>query len=602
MGKNINSLMKIKLYTPYYQDSLPERHQENLQCFKNNLANSNIDEIYLFVEDLLPFQDLQSEKVRLVKTKGPRCTYADFIAHANSQSDSFILLMANTDIYFDQSLQLLRQTDLNNRLLCLARREVFASGKSSLTEHHHSSDAWIVQTPVRDFFCDVRLGTLHCESYFLGFAQRAGYKIENVGLSIAAYHLHITQKRNYNPNVDRYADLESMVFPALGALPHELGASRNMPEKPTVIDGNAFQLGKYQACRVWLGVLPELLETGAGKEFVILNRVNTFPPIPGVNYVDCGYYNQHLFLTSQRVNQNICDQLAAGTFVSTYYSSVLNTPSLLLIYDLIPEQVNANRENSIHKHLALDKAGHILVFSRTVYNLLLQIFPQIPKEKISSVKPGVSHQFERSSVERVNQFRQKYALERPYLLLVGERTGEAGYANAEIVFKALASHSLGSSYQVVCVGGKPELEPQLANYLSASQVKCLALVDSELIDAYSGAQALVYPQAAAGIGLSVLEAMRCKCPVIAANNPVIEELHADHVLYFDGFNTGDFWKSLEKLGNADWRSGLIDRAYQHALKFTWQEAAKAIINIAGKLKQTNPKMPESLSKELKFLP
>src|SRR5207249_5978742 len=51
-----------------------------------------------------------------------------------------------------------------------------------------------------------------------------------------------------------------------------------------------------------------------------------------------------------------------------------------------------------------------------------------------------------------------------------------------------------AQFQIVCTGGTSGLEPQLQQFATAQDVKAVGLLsDDELIAAYSGAVALVYP-------------------------------------------------------------------------------------------------------------
>lgn len=592
--------MKIKLYTSYYQDSLPERHQENQTCLTNNINNPLIDEIFLFVEDTAEFENLKSNKIKLVKTRSERCTYKDFIEHANAQSEPFVLLMANTDIYFDQSLQLIKNADFDNQLYVVGRRELDLSGHSALTEHYHSSDAWILKTPIRDFFCDIRLGKLHCESYFLGFAQRAGYQIKSIGLSVAAYHLHITQKRNYDPNVDRYGDMESLVFPGLGSFKDHAPSSQSATNKTIAIDCNAFQLRKLTACRTWLGLLPELVAGKLGASLTLLDRGNTSPKIQGINLFNAGFFNTTLAVGSRYANQSICNELDAGIFISTFHSSPLNTKTILPIYDLIHETVNGDPEHLHSKNFALHQASKIVVFSKASAELLFRHYPFIRPDQVLLTRIGVSDLFRHSDQNRVNNFRDKYQIKGHYLLFIGERTGSSGYANAELVFKALAKTKALSELNILCVGGKFEMEPMLSSYLGTNRVKLLHLDDPELLDAYSGAFALIYPQVIPGMGFSVLEAMRCCCPVISARNPAIQEMHGELPVYYDVYNENSLLAAIEKLTNPDFRLKQIESAFKHSMEFSWREAATVITNAALQLSSEKPTVQQA--SELKYLP
>ena len=91
------------------------------------------------------------------------------------------------------------------------------------------------------------------------------------------------------------------------------------------------------------------------------------------------------------------------------------------------------------------------------------------------------------------------------------------------------------------------------------------LTDEELIAAYQHCEALLFPSAAEGFGLPVLEAMAAGCPVFASNLPAHNEVAAgDHILSAD--DVGVWRDAISELHSA-WktRGGLARPPNEEAL-------------------------------------
>jgi hypothetical protein len=192
------------LLTGFYEDADPARRGELLDCLRRNVENEHLDEIHLFAEGTLQvdrllkvYPLLADAKIRLIP-KGRRVTYRDLFAHANNQPPGRRVIIANADIFFDETLGRLDGYDLSGKLLCLSRWDVWPDGSAHFFEHPASQDAWVFQTPVRDFFCDFNLGLPGCDNRLAWEAAQAGLVLSNPSRSLRARHLHLSGVRRYS--------------------------------------------------------------------------------------------------------------------------------------------------------------------------------------------------------------------------------------------------------------------------------------------------------------------------------------------------------------------------------------------------------------------
>jgi hypothetical protein len=124
-------------------------------------------------------------------------TYRDLFAHANLHLAGERAIIANADIFFDDTLAQLHHYDLTRKLLCLSRWDIQANGDARFFDHPASQDAWIFEAPIREFPCGFHLGVPGCDNRLAWEAANAGLCVSNPSRSIKANHLHLTGVRRY---------------------------------------------------------------------------------------------------------------------------------------------------------------------------------------------------------------------------------------------------------------------------------------------------------------------------------------------------------------------------------------------------------------------
>lgn len=218
-----------------YVDASAERFCEFLACIERNTANRRIAGVHVFIEEVVDparlstqYPQLASPKVRLV-SHGRRVTYRDLFAYANRELPGRRVIIANADIFFDNTLSRLNGHSLAGQLICLSRWDLHSDGSWRLFEFDSSQDAWIFQSPVPDFHCDFHLGILGCDNRLAWEAERAGLVLSNPSRSIRAYHLH-------SSGVRRYTQAQRLYGPTRGIPPGHLDAA-GVP-RDAIVSGN----------------------------------------------------------------------------------------------------------------------------------------------------------------------------------------------------------------------------------------------------------------------------------------------------------------------------------------------------------------------------
>lgn len=374
-----------------------------------------------------------------------------------------------------------------------------------------------------------------------------------------------------------------------------------------VVDGVFFQFGNSGIAQVWRSLLQEWSTTEFGKHIIVLDRDGTAPRIDGLRYRPIPAYDYKHTATDSQMLQDICDEKGADLFISSYYTTPLSTPSVFMAYDMIPEVIGSDlsRPGWKEKHYGIMHASSYITISESTARDLLKFFPGISPEHVTVAHCGIKPVFQPAAPEELHYFKQKYGITKPYFLTVGDRTGVNGYKNGIFFFRALSELVDKSDVSVLCVGGRPELEPELADLANDISVIMARLNDDELKSAYSGAIALVYPSLYEGFGLPVGEAMACGCPVITGRHSSIPEVGGDAALYVDTSNLYELIDALYKVQNSEVRQQLIEKGFTQSKNFSWKCMADIVsdvlLNTATRLKQETSSPHSLIWKEFRDL-
>ena len=193
----------ITLYVNHYTAKDERRRAEYDDCLRRNAACKFIDKIVVLAESSQEHRaKLSHPKIEWVDSTRP--TFKRFFDEINNRCDSKELsIVANSDIFFDDSLGLLTDLDLNGVCLALSRWEYDPkSGKSEMKVWDNSQDAWIFQGKVKPLlWVDFPLGYLSCDWRLAWELEHADYRLLNPCFDIKSYHVHPSGVRNHGSNI-----------------------------------------------------------------------------------------------------------------------------------------------------------------------------------------------------------------------------------------------------------------------------------------------------------------------------------------------------------------------------------------------------------------
>ncbi|MEH2081151.1 MAG: glycosyltransferase [Nostoc sp.] len=344
-----------------------------------------------------------------------------------------------------------------------------------------------------------------------------------------------------------------------------------------VVDGVFFQIHQSGIARVWKSLLEEWVNNGFAKHIIMLDRAGTAPKISGIRYRTVPYYDYYNTDADRAMLQQVCDEEGAEVFISSYYTTPTTTPSVFIAYDMIPEVMGWDMSNPMwrEKHQGIEYTSQYIAISEHTAGDLVRCFPEIPIESVTVAHCGVESTFSSANPEKINTFKIKYGITKPYFMLVGIDTN---HKNSILFFQAFDQLASSSGFDIVCTGNRGTLAPIFRGYTLGSTVHILELSDNELATAYSGAVALVYPSKYEGFGLPIVEAMACGCPVITCPNASIPEVAGEAVIYVNDNDIDGLANALLDVQKPSIRKLLSTAGLEQAKKFSWSRMANIVSN------------------------
>lgn len=198
----------INLFLPYYTPRDRDRADELRHCLDRNLDSGLFARIILLVDDdtALHRPDRRLSILRLDR----RPTYLDWVLESRRRCPGQISVLANSDIYFDDSLGLLLDLfeQKPDAFVALSRFDKTGDAFTPHTDPHWSQDTWAFlpredDDGIHDKQFDVPLGAPRCDNKIAYVFATQGYSVFNPFPFIRSIHVHETGLRYYSKKGDR---------------------------------------------------------------------------------------------------------------------------------------------------------------------------------------------------------------------------------------------------------------------------------------------------------------------------------------------------------------------------------------------------------------
>ena len=237
----------------------------------------------------------------------------------------------------------------------------------------------------------------------------------------------------------------------------------------------------------------------------------------------------------------------------------------------------------LRQKMALKRVDLIITDSQTSKSDIKE-FLLVPEEKIKIVSLAANPNLRPMSKKDQKTAQEKYGLNRPYVLYVGDINMNKNIPNLIKAVKYLPEF-----LDLVCVGKNfkeqniPEwqaIQEQIVLNQVDNRIKFLTNVlgekeDEELAALYSGAIVYIQPSWYEGFGLPILEAMTCGAPVVCTPNSSLLEIGGGEVVFSTGTEAEELAEAItEVLGWSDeHRQRKILAGKKYAREFNWRKTA-----------------------------
>jgi glycosyltransferase involved in cell wall biosynthesis len=212
-------------------------------------------------------------------------------------------------------------------------------------------------------------------------------------------------------------------------------------------------------------------------------------------------------------------------------------------------------------------------------------------DKLRVVYPGLHPVFYQTmDPERAQDIRDLFGLESPYLAYVGNLHPRKNLATLIEAFGILRRRGLPHRLAIIGGGGLGQLNNQeyrklerRVNEMGLEEAITFTgyVADENLPALFAGAEAFIFPSLYEGFGLSPLEAMACGVPVVTSRRSSIPEVVGEAAVYLDeprdAREIADKTEAL--LSDPALREELVDKGRTRVSLFTWEEAARRVLQI-----------------------
>ncbi|MGE0041763.1 MAG: glycosyltransferase family 4 protein [Vicinamibacterales bacterium] len=230
---------------------------------------------------------------------------------------------------------------------------------------------------------------------------------------------------------------------------------------------------------------------------------------------------------------------------------------------------------------ATRQADRILTVSEASKRDILRFF-DVPPEKIEVIYNAIDRRFlEPPDEERMDRIRQRYQLDHPFVLYVGNIKPHKNVDRLIDAFSRARAEGL-DELQLVIIGDElskyPALRQAVHRHRLGKHVRFLGFQPFETLAAfYRLARVFVFPSLYEGFGLPPLEAMASGVPVVTSNVSSLPEIAGGAALLVDPNDPEAIARAIVRAATDEaLRADLIARGLARARDFSWETAARQV--------------------------
>ncbi|WP_170252534.1 glycosyltransferase family 4 protein [Adhaeribacter aerolatus] len=284
-------------------------------------------------------------------------------------------------------------------------------------------------------------------------------------------------------------------------------------------------------------------------------------------------------------------KIKPDVFLSTDGMTTLNArvPRVTVMSDLVVEHFPQEVDYLSRKYLKnynprfAQISAKIITFSAFTRQEISRLY-KINSGKIEVVAPAAGEEFRKIDFGRQVAVRQKYTNGEAYFISVGALQPRQNIANLFRAFD-LFKEKTGSEVKLLIAGNNKLKSRGIKQVYKQMRFKSEVVFtdrvkDAELIELYGAAVAAVYVPLRADAGISVIEAQKCGCPVVAAATGALPEVAGAGALLVNPVAIEEISEALIQVyHDLEVRSRLVQAGFRNTEKFSWDKSAEKVMRL-----------------------
>lgn len=252
---------------------------------------------------------------------------------------------------------------------------------------------------------------------------------------------------------------------------------------------------------------------------------------------------------------------------------------------------------NLYRRLIVDavvKRSHQLITVSNYEKHNISSVYRLDDSKIQTVHNGVNRNFTSEISEaKKKMVREKYNLPKQFLLHIGNTEPRKNTARVLKAFNKY-NNNFSDEVKLVLIGlNESKLKSLLKDIgLEKELAKKIVLTgyvsDEDLPAVFNLSEMFLFPSLREGFGIPIIEAMACGVPVITSNTSSMPEVAGDAALLVDPNRVGSIFEAIVKLRlDREFRDKLISKGLERHKLFSWENAAKKVLNIYQQFNHKN---------------
>jgi glycosyltransferase involved in cell wall biosynthesis len=232
----------------------------------------------------------------------------------------------------------------------------------------------------------------------------------------------------------------------------------------------------------------------------------------------------------------------------------------------------------------LNKADLIISPSLNTKNDIIKFYG-IGEDRIFVIPHGID--FEKYNNVDINEnVLNKYGIQEDFILYIGRLESKKNIVNLIKAYNKLRENN--NDFQLVLVGKDGfefnKIDNEIQRSIYKRDIKVIGWVSEEdKINLLKKTKLLCLISVFEGFGMSILEAMLCKVPVLMSDLEVFKEFGISDSCFTEN-NIGNISSKMEELLlNEDLRINIIDKNFELVQGFNWQKSAKETLEVFQRL-------------------